>query len=384
MQAVAAPFRQRGYARCIDPDGARRILRGRRPSAAPTSGWATGVSIADVNPVEKTMMSAPDETLWWLGASVRLPSTSFVSNTKIAMLSALDTLTLLYTSGIGRRTARRAQRLAKSLKGESAPLGELLQAIQADHPRMPLPSGEDLRQGAEEARVEIEHCEEAGIDILPAGSPGYPARLNGIEGWPPVLYRRGTSNGLLRSIAIVGTRDPSSWAPGRARAAAQCAVEAGLWVVSGLALGCDAAAHRSCLQAGGRTLALVAHGLDQVHPRDHEELAARLLAGGGALISEHPPGVPPNTHRFIRRNRLQSGVSAGIIVAHSPAQGGPMHTVRSAREQGRPIGVVVPTSAPLPEGNRMLLEHGATPLPDAPALQRFIDRLPLDLAGEHE
>ena len=118
--------------------------------------------------------------------------------------------------------------------------------------------------------MEIERCEEAGIDILPAGSPGYPARLNGIEGWPPVLYRRGASKELLRSIAIIGTRDPSSWAPGRAQAAARRAVEAGLWVVSGLALGCDAAAHRGCLQAGGRTLALVAHGLDQVHPPEHE------------------------------------------------------------------------------------------------------------------
>jgi len=92
------------------------------------------------------------------------------------MLSALDTLTLLYTPEIGRKTARRAQRLAKSLRGESAPLGELLQAIQADHPRMLLPSAEDLRHGEEEARAEIEHCEETGIDVLPAGSPGYPAR----------------------------------------------------------------------------------------------------------------------------------------------------------------------------------------------------------------
>ena len=120
--------------------------------------------------------------------------------------------------------------------------------------------------------------------------------------------------------------------------------------------------------------------LNQVflHPPEHEDLAARLLAGGGALISEHPPGVPPKGHRFIRRNRLQSGVSAGIIVAHTSAQGGSMHTARFSQAQDRPIGVVVPTSAPLPEGNRTLLEQGATPLPDAPALQRFIDRLPLD------
>ena len=307
------------------------------------------------------------------------------------MLSALDTLTLFHTPGIGHKTARRAQRLARHLRGESAPLGELLQAIQADHPRMPLPSTEDLRQGAEEARAEIEHCEEADIDILPAGSPGYPARLNGIDGWPPVLYRRGTSKGLLRSIAIIGTRDPSSWAPGRARAAARCAVEVGLWVVSGLALGCDAAAHHGCLQAGGRTLAIVAHGLDivahgldQVHPPEHEDLVARLLAAGGALVSEHPPGVPPKSHRFIRRNRLQSGVSSGTVVVDTSAKGGSMHTARFAQAQGRPIGVVVPTSAPLPEGNRTLLEHGATPLPDARVLQMFIDQLPLDPTSKRE
>ena len=125
--------------------------------------------------------------------------------------------------------------------------------------------------------------------------------------------------------------------------------------------------------AGGRTLAIVAHGLDEVHPLEHEDLAARLLATGGALISEHPPGVPPKSHRFIRRNRLQSGVSAGVIVAHTSAQGGSMHTARFAQAQGRPIGVVVPTSAPLPDGNRTLLEQGATPLPDDSAVRRFVD-----------
>ena len=217
------------------------------------------------------------------------------------MLSALDTLTLLHTPGIGHKTALRAQRLARHLRGESAPLGELLQAIQADHPRMPLPSTEDLRQGAEEARAEIEHCEEAGIDILPAGSPGYPARLNGIDGWPPVLYRRGTSKGLLRSIAIIGTRDPSSWAPGRARAAARCAVEVGLWVVSGLALGCDAAAHRGCLQAGGRTLAIVAHDLTS-WPTDLTSWPTDLTRS-----------IRPNTKTWWRDFSLQAARSLASI-----------------------------------------------------------------------
>lgn len=323
------------------------------------------------------------------------------------MLDAQDTLTLMHTPGIGRKTARRAQRRADEHSadergasdgpGGAAPDGpasedgsepsssrldlallrEILRTVHAEHPRMPLPSVDDLQRGAAAARDEMGRCQAAGLSVRVPGEAGYPEWLCAVKSRPPVLYHRGAPAGLARSVAIVGTRPASDEAVRRAQAAARQCTEAGHWVVSGLALGCDAAAHRGGLQAGGPTAAVLGHGLDQVHPAGHEGLAQDLLAAGGACYSEYPPGVSPTRHRFIRRNRLQSGMTAGVIVVEAGAESGALHAARAATEQGRRLAVVVPSSGPLPEGNRRLIDEGATPLPGRSALEAFLSDMPV-------
>ena len=149
-------------------------------------------------------------------------------------------------------------------------------------------------------------------------------------------------------------------------------------MVSGLALGCDAAVHRGCLEVRGRTSAILAHGLDEVHPRKHTSLAQEILDSGGSLWSEHPPGTPPRSHQYVQRNRLQTGLSLGAIVVEAGPDSGTMHTARFAVEQGRILGCLDPRSEEgkqLQSGNEKLLEHGAHSIYDEEDIGHFIERL---------
>jgi DNA processing protein len=113
-------------------------------------------------------------------------------------------------------------------------------------------------------------------------------------------------------------------------------------VVSGLALGIDTEAHIGALSGRGGTVAILAHGLDQITPSSNRPLADKILANGGVLLSEHPPGVPPRRAEYVRRNRLQSGMSVCSIVVESGREGGAIHQARFTRSQGRDLFTVVP------------------------------------------
>jgi DNA processing protein len=132
-------------------------------------------------------------------------------------------------------------------------------------------------------------------------------------------------------------------------------------VVSGLAFGCDAAAHRGCLDQGGYTAAVLPSGLDEIYPPQNRDLAARI-AETGCLLSEYPPGIRPARYRFVERDRLQSGLSDLVIVVESEIHGGAMHTAQFARRQGRRLLVFSPDrliGGELASGNQHLLATGA-------------------------
>lgn len=176
---------------------------------------------------------------------------------------------------------------------------------------------------------------------VPIGAPEYPPQLAALRGAPAVLWIVGDVAVLSRpAVSIVGTREASAAGLDAARRIARQVALRGLAVVSGLALGVDGAAHRACLDAGGVTVAVLAHGLDRVYPREHAQLAADIVARGGALVSEHPPGVAPERRLFVLRNRVQSGLSCVSVMVESGVGGGAMHHARFAAAQGRPVVVV--------------------------------------------
>jgi DNA processing protein len=177
---------------------------------------------------------------------------------------------------------------------------------------------------------------------------------------PALLYVRGDPRELSApQLAMVGSRSPTDAGRRTAQEFAAYLAQAGLTITSGLALGIDAASHAGALGAEGRTLAVLAHGLDRIYPQEHAGLAERIAAQG-ALVSEMPPGTPPLKRCFLRRNRLISGLSLGTLVIEAGRYSGALSTAHAAAEQGREV-FAVPGSIhnPLAQGCHALIRGGA-------------------------
>ena len=207
---------------------------------------------------------------------------------------------------------------------------------------------------------EMAALERAGVTAVTWNDSGYPSRLKEIADPPAVLFYKGT---LLdsddRSVAIVGTRSPTTYGREAAAVLSRGLAQAGLTVVSGLALGIDGVAHRAALESGGRTIAVLAGGLDRVYPRDHTVLFQQIQEQG-AVVSEQSLGVRPDSRSFPRRNRLISGLSLGSVVIEAAEGSGARHTVYHALEQNREV-FCVPGSifSPASDFTNRMIKEGA-------------------------
>lgn len=196
--------------------------------------------------------------------------------------------------------------------------------------------------------------------VLALGGPVYPQALANIPDPPLLLYIKGRIDLLARpALAIVGSRNATVQGKANASAFAGALSHAGVCVVSGLALGIDAAAHEGALRGAGSTLAVVGTGADLFYPARNRALAERI-AMEGCLVSEYALGTPPVSGNFPRRNRIISGLSGGVLVIEAAAQSGSLITARVAAEQGREV-FALPGSihAPLAKGCHRLIRDGA-------------------------
>jgi DNA processing protein len=226
---------------------------------------------------------------------------------------------------------------------------------------------------------ELRRVEEAEADVLTWDDPRYPRLLRKIDGAPPVLYVRGALEEADDwALAVVGTRRATSYGREATRRLVGPLAEAGLTIVSGLALGVDGEAHEAALDAGGRTLAVLGCGVDIVYPPEHRRLAERII-GQGALLSEYPLGTPPDARNFPPRNRIISGLARGVLVIEAGAGSGALITARCAAEQGREV-FAVPGSILTNRhvGANMLITEGATLALSAEDILRalHLERLP--------
>ncbi|HEY0634159.1 MAG TPA: DNA-processing protein DprA [Gammaproteobacteria bacterium] len=201
----------------------------------------------------------------------------------------------------------------------------------------------------------------AGRAIITLRDAAYPALLQELHDAPPLLFVQGSVEALASpQLAIVGSRNPTTVGSETARDFARHLAGMGLTITSGLALGIDAASHRGALDAKGQTIAVMGTGVDRVYPAAHRDLAHAIVAGGGALVSEYPPGTPPLPGNFPRRNRIISGLSLGTLVVEAARQSGSLITARLAGEQGREV-FAIPGSIhnPLARGCHQLIRDGA-------------------------
>ncbi len=197
------------------------------------------------------------------------------------------------------------------------------------------------------------------IKTLTPDSPDYPPLLREIHAPPKVLMVKGT---LLKedaaAVAIVGTRSASTYGLDQARRLGRELARCGVTVVSGLAEGIDGAAHEGALEAGGRTIAVVGHGLSTVYPSHHRELAERIVRSG-CIVSQFPMEMPPLAQNFPQRNEIIAGLSLGVVVVEAPIRSGALITARHAMEQGREVFAVPGPVSARTQGTHALLKDGA-------------------------
>lgn len=205
----------------------------------------------------------------------------------------------------------------------------------------------------------LENAASAGIRVLTLADAEYPPGLRQIHDPPPVLYCRGEILPRDRhAVAIVGTRRATRYGLRQTEAFARGLAEAGVTIVSGLARGVDGVAHRTAVEAGGRTLAAMAGGLLRIYPPEHAELASRV-AESGALLAEAPPPMPPMSGSFPQRNRIISGLSLGVLVIEAAERSGALITARHAAEQGRDaFALPGPVESPVSRGCHRLIQEG--------------------------
>lgn len=208
--------------------------------------------------------------------------------------------------------------------------------------------------------AELERAARADVRLISREDANYPAVLAQIPTPPPLLYVRGALSEVdAWSVAIVGTRSPTTYGREATRRIAEELTGNGVTIVSGLAIGVDTIAHTTALDCGGRTIAVLGSGVDMIYPERNRALAERIM-GNGALISEFPLGTRPTPQLFPVRNRLISGLSLGTLVIEAGQKSGALITVNYALEQGRDVFAVPgPIFSPKSAGTNQLIRDGA-------------------------
>ena len=281
---------------------------------------------------------------------------AFTTGGRLTDEQRLDWLRLIRSDNIGPHTFRSLINHCGSARAALDALPEL--ARRGGAAKVPRICSRDL------AERELVGSKKLGVALIASSEPDYPARLRMIDDAPPLIGVRGEVSVLASNmIAVVGSRNCSAAGAKFAERIARELGDAGYTIVSGLARGIDAAAHRSSLASG--TIAVLAGGHDHIYPAEHIPLLEQILPAGAAL-TEMPLGWEPRGRDFPRRNRLISGLSVGVVIVEAARRSGSLITARMANEQGREV-FAVPGSPldPRAEGTNGLLKQGATLVTEA-------------------
>ncbi len=324
-----------------EPDGAASDaeagLNGGPARRRPWNGWS-GLDLQDLDPEQ--------ERPYWLAFSL-VPGVGPVSFARI-----------LARHGSARAAWERGIQVLDEVDRAPADAAAELRRLRRTGPQ------------AIQRRLDVA-VQRVGGRIVTAMDRGYPAALAACDPRPPVLYLAGDEAALeSAAVAVVGTRRASGYGRSVAVQVADALARSGLVVVSGLALGIDGEAHEAALAAGGRTVAVLPSPIDRVYPPRHRGLAARIVTGGGALVSELAPGLLPGRPDFARRNRIIAGLASATVIVEAPDRSGALLTAAATVGLGRDLYAVPgPIDAVASRGcNRLIADHLAALITSPAAL----------------
>ncbi len=264
---------------------------------------------------------------------------------------------LVSAKGIG--YAQREQLLAAA--GSAM---DLLAEVQAHADKLGAQGMSALRRAMQGASALMDRLAEDGVKLILRGDAAYPERLAQTAKPPHLLFCRGREDlSDPLTLSVVGTRSADGYGLRHTQELCAQLARSGLCIVSGLALGVDAAAHRGALEGEGRTIAVLGGALDRFYPRENLDLARRILESGGSIVSEYAPGTDPTRYSFLERNRIVAGLGLGVLVTQAPMKSGALSTVQHALSEGREVfalpGDIDRANSQLP--NRLIGE-GARPV----------------------
>lgn len=295
-------------------------------------------------------------------------------------MNELDILIFLGLRKVGRKTVKKIID-SNTINTPIEKPGDYLNILGTISPKIANSlSIDDVEDSKFKAKQIIEGSLENGIEVIGYDNKAYPKLLKGLDmDAPVILFVKGDVGVLAeeKKVAVIGTRNNSEYGYKAGRNITKNLVEKGYVIVSGLAKGCDTIAHKACLDSGGRTIAVMAGGLDSIYPRENKVLAEQIIKNG-CLISEYPIGTKSLANYFVERDRIQSGLSSGVIVIETGITGGTHHTVKFGKKQGRSVACIKYKEGfelSSNEGNRMLISNGTADALDSSNIDDYIKTL---------
>ena len=251
-------------------------------------------------------------------------------------------LTLLSLPRVGRKTALNFYKFENFKFENTKDIWEAIKSYNSKGQKFPNISEGLIQESFKKSEMLINKSLDENHTIIAFDEENYPQKMKYIEDPPLILYAKGNLDALKKenSVALVGKRKVSKYGSEAAYKVGHNLSENDIIVVSGLALGCDTHAHHGCVDANGVGIAVLAHGLDQVHPSSNKDLVNKLIERNGLLITEYPLGANPTKFNYVERDRIQSGLSDAVIVLETDEISGTMQTVQFAEKQKRPLGVL--------------------------------------------
>lgn len=273
-------------------------------------------------------------------------------------------LALMQLNGVSRKTIINNIPVSKDTEYSLAGLSKVLEEARSNAKRIKEYSEEELSAAINETEKICDNCRKLDIKILSFLDDEYPLLLKRSSDPPSIIYYMGDLSyvNTMDAVAIIGTREPSDFGAKVAFKLGESYARRGFVDVSGLAIGCDTEGHKGCLNAGGKTIAVLAGGLDSIYPAANKDLAEEIIKKGGALLSEYPPYSVVYRGAFVERDRIQAALSCGVMVIETREQGGTLHAVKYSEEYDRLVACFKHTGKyteiEQASGNRMLVIEG--------------------------